>query len=678
MMDFDSFANYIIESLISKEDLSSIINHMIESYDKTKKYFHSTESSAIFAKYTNNFNIINKVLRERAEKIIEEKDSKEQSGDDFLEWDWLDSFDFQNIEKESDICSKTERSVFVDQLVDMGKDPDLWLKAGALYETSTGYSMGKDSELWLKKGFLREEMRWGNMDKDSEIWLMTVDMFTGILRKIEFMAIERKEDRINHRFKVGSRININNYEFSEYGNLIEFHHDGGWGVADKNGVVLISNHLTTKASKCHPLFHPTISNNVTNHLYVSTDIDTELKGIITINPLKELLPCKYKIESMEGMRDGNYIFAFKALSKNGLWGCYNDRGKKITKFKYQTIEFNQGFVECGRDGIFHLQDHDNGDGGWDNIFDGPKDLYDHDGHLILGGYTEFKYLEGYNLYLFYFDTYKTPTPYDVGNFTIDKYNTCYEEAKCLILDKDFNIFLNEEKLCIKGTILDSLEDIPSSCLVNGKVLEVLNNYVVSNETEFKNVEDIDGLPCYETEVKKVITFYNGNGHVEWRKAVDDYYGWSHPELVLIDQKVGFLNSTGLNISTYDAISKDSDENGNLFAAKIVKLSAKEAKRIESNPNLQEDKRRSIQYYLVSMQGAAPIRLEDNWETFNPNKISWFPDDFLEKMGVYPDDGYVDDYYEHDNRKSCGWSFEDLEDAYWDALENDPSNEWNID
>lgn len=76
---------------------------------------------------------------------------------------------------------------------------------------------------------------------------------------------------------------------------------------------------------------------------------------------------------------------------------------------------------------------------------------------------------------------------------------------------------------------------------------------------------------------------------------------------------------------------------------------------------------------------APERVEDNWEIFNPNNVSWFPDGFLGKMGVYPDDEeYEDDYYEYDNGKSYGWSFEELEDAYWDALENDPSNEWNID
>lgn len=611
LMDLDTFANYIIESFITKEDLNIIIYHMIESYDKTESFFHPTESSAILAKCTNNFNNINKVIQERAEKVIEEKDCEKQFDEEFFDLDWSGSYDNQDL------------------------------------------------------------------DKDTEIRLEMENYYTCILRKIEPMAIERRRDRINHRFKVESRININNYEHSEYGNLIEFHHDGGWGVVDQNGVVLISNHLITKASNCHPLFHPIISSYVTNQLYVSTDRDTGLEGIISINPLKELLPCKYKIESMEGMRDGNYIFAFRALSKNGLWGCYNDRGKKIAKFKYQTIEFNQGFIECGRDGIFHLQDHDNGDGGWDTIFDGTKDLYDLDGHLILGGFTEFKYLEGYNLYLFYFGTYKTPTPYDVGDFTIDKYYTCYEEAKCLILDKDFNIFLNEEKICIKGRTIDSLEEIPSSCLVNGKVLEVLNNHVVSDETEFKNAEDIDGLPCYETETRKIVTFFNDSGHVEWRKAVDDYYGWSHPELVLIDEKVGFLKSTGIEMSFYDAISKDSNENGNFFAAKTVKLSAKEAKKMESNPNLQKDKRRAIQYYLVSMQDA-PKRLEDNWETFNPNNISWFPDDFLEKMGVYCDGEYVDDYYEQDNGKSCGWSFEELEDAYMDALENDPSNEWNID
>jgi len=612
MVDFDSFANIIIDNYISNEELNSIINHMIESCDKTGSYFQRSESRAIFVKYTKEYNSIFTALQERAVKIIEEKENENQFDDDPFDWNWSDPFD--NLD----------------------------------------------------------------LDKDTEIGLTTENMIEGILKKIESMARERREDRINHRFKVGSHIDIDNFEHSEYGNLIEFHHDGGWGVADKKGVVLISNHLTTKASNCYPLFHPIISSYVTNQLYVSTDRDTELKGVVSIDPLKELLPCKYKIESMEGYRDGCYVFAFRALSKKGLWGCYNDHGKKIAKFKYQTIDFNQGYIECGRDGTFHLQDHDNGDGGWDAIFDGTKDLYDIDGHLILGGYTEFKYLEGYNLYLFYFDTYKTPTPYDVGGFTIDKYYTCYEEAKCLILDKDFNLFLNEEKINVKGRTIGSVEEISSSCLVNGYVLEVHDNHIISDETEFKYIKDIDGLPCYETEVKKVVTFFKSNGHVEWRKAVDDYYGWSHPELVLINQKIGFLKSTGLEKSTFDAISKEFDDSEKPYAAKIVSLSDEEAQEMGGNPNYLKDKGVVIQYYKISMQDA-PKRIEDNWEIFNPNNVSWFPDGFLGKMGVYPDDEeYEDDYYEYDNGKSCGWSFEELEDAYWDALENDPSNEWNID
>lgn len=611
MIDFDSFANYIIESLITKEELNSIINHMIESCDKTG-FIQSTEPKSFFIKHTKDFNSINKALQERAEKEIEEKECEKLIDDDFFNWDWSDPFD------EVD------------------------------------------------------------MDKDAEIRLKTEDLFSGILSKIVSMAIERRKDRINHRFKVGSSININNYEHSEYGNQIEFFHDGGWGVVDKNGVVLISNHLTTKASKSYPLFRPLISSYVTNQLYVSTDRDTELNGIISIDPLKELLPCRYEFESMEGYRDGSYVFAFRALSKKGLWGCYNDRGKKIAKFRYQTIEFNQGFIECGRDGTFYLQDHDNGDGGWDEIFDGPKDLYDLDGHLILGGYTEFKYLEGYNLYLFYFDTYKRSTPYDVEDYIIDKYYTCYEQAKCLILDKDLNIFLNEDKVCIKGRIIDSIEEIPSSCLVNGKVLEVHNNHIVSDETEFKYLKDIDGMPCYETEVRKIITFFNDNGHVEWKKAVDDYYGWSLPVLVLIDQKVGFLKSTGLEMSSYDAISEEFDEYIKPVAAKIVRVSDEEEQEMGSNPNYLPDDGIVIQYYILSMQGA-PKRLEDNWETFNPHNVSWFPSNFLAKMGVYPDDeDYEDDYFEKDNGISHGWSDKDIEDAYWAALENDPSNEWNFD
>ena len=461
MMDFDSFANYIIESLITKEELNAIINHLIDSYDKTGRFFQLTNSRTILSKYSNNYNRIHKTLLGRAKEIIEEREK--QSEYDFLEWDWADYIGSINIEK------------------------------------------------------------------NTEMRLIIDDMSANILRRIESMALEKREERINHRFKVGSRIFLNEYEHSEYDNLIEFFHDGGWGVANKDGVVIISNHLITKASNNHPLFHPIISSYVTNQLYVSTDRDTELEGIISINPLKELLPCKYKIESMEGMRNGKYIYAFRALSKEGLWGCYNDYCKKIANFKYQTIEFNQGYVECGRNGIFHLQDNENGDGDWDTIFDGPKDLYDVDGRLILGGYTEFKYLERAGLFLFYFNTYKESYPYDVGweGISIDKYKTCYDEAKCLILDKEFKPLLkdgNNDKNCIKGRTIDNIEEIPSTCLINGEILKVFDNHIVSKETEFVFKEYIDGTPYYETKEMILITYVSDNGLVKWKKAVDDYYG----------------------------------------------------------------------------------------------------------------------------------------------------------
>lgn len=68
-----------------------------------------------------------------------------------------------------------------------------------------------------------------------------------------------------------------------------------------------------------------------------------------------------------------------------------------------------------------------------------------------------------------------------------------------------------------------------------------------------------------------------------------------------------------------------------------------------------DKKRTNKW-LAEQLGIDPATIS-KWYTNNaqPN---------MEKMGVYSDDEeYEDDYYEHDNRKSYGWSIEELEDSY---------------
>ena len=88
----------------------------------------------------------------------------------------------------------------------------------------------------------------------------------------------------------------------------------------------------------------------------------------------------------------------------------------------------------------------------------------------------------------------------------------------------------------------------------------------------------------------------------------------------------------------------------------------------------------LQFYKVNKDGW-PERLEDNWDVFDPNNVSWIPKDFLTSMDIYPKsncDYYDDDYDYYDDGQEHGWSDRDLRDAYMAALEDDLSNEWNFD
>lgn len=338
--------DYKIDNLITQEELEGIIYHMIETYDNFQYYYkpfdEGEEAKSLFKTYTKRYKEIYNVLENIAiEDIIEEKEAKVEQEDKLLPW-----FD---------------------------DDPSFSESETPIWDLSS----------WFDDSFLSET--------ETPIWKRVDKMFSHILKQIEPIAEEIRNDRINHRIKERSIIDINAYNHSEYQDIIEFFHDGGWGVANKKGMVLISNRLICKASMCSPIFSENSfhSNHIINQLYKSTDRDTGLHGVIAITPFKRVLKCRFKdIQSIERYWNDDYYYAFSVLARNDKWGCYNEYGKRIAKCKYDNIDFNAGYIECGK-GFFHLQDNEDGNG-WTHIFDGIKDLYDTDGHLILGGYTELK------------------------------------------------------------------------------------------------------------------------------------------------------------------------------------------------------------------------------------------------------------------------------------------------
>lgn len=117
-------------------------------------------------------------------------------------------------------------------------------------------------------------------------------LFNNIFEEFRQIACFMISDRKNHRIKIGTKIDLNKYKYIECGDQIEFLAEGGWGVADKNGIVTISNHLKKQPSKSDPIIYSWdyFKLNDKRQLYKSQDCDSELYGVISKNPLKELLP----------------------------------------------------------------------------------------------------------------------------------------------------------------------------------------------------------------------------------------------------------------------------------------------------------------------------------------------------------------------------------------------------
>ena len=71
-----------------------------------------------------------------------------------------------------------------------------------------------------------------------------------ILSHIEKVAIQIRKERVLFRLKKGEHVNFEScQQTSEFHDKIEFYKDGGWGIAEKDGTVIIPNHIKGQPSK---------------------------------------------------------------------------------------------------------------------------------------------------------------------------------------------------------------------------------------------------------------------------------------------------------------------------------------------------------------------------------------------------------------------------------------------
>lgn len=625
-----------IAELISEAEIDKIIDVMVENSDINGKFYESYKVEEFLKSYVHNFDIIN---------IIEETARRE-----------------------------------IKNTLDDNKD-------------SIGYHQCG------KRRRTRKRIVLDDLD-DLNIELRKEQICESILCNIAKEAQKKRASRFFNRLHNGDNIILNSYD-QQYTFIdnIEFLKDGGWGVANKEGQILIGNHLIQRPSKTMSLF------NKRNCPYrLIQDRDTELYGVLSLLTFNEVIHCLYdKIEVVEYWQDNDKKFILKT-KKNDKWGCYDENCALIIDCRYDDIFISSGWIEGCRDGNFLYPEIDYNKYG--SIYEGVKDLYDSEGNLMLGGYNNFEY--DYRHYLkFYIGTeyeeyFVKQTDFYDNEIELSRYKLNYDNSICLVLDRHFRTITkcNGHYLHIPlGKVFQSQQDIidyfPSDFLFPGEVdLSDFNTFVYlkkENRDKFLISDYIEGYnaelfdECVSEPGRWVDTFIEDdeviiikvdNGNLSWRYKVNEIACLSHYRLLYrIGEKVGFYSKDGVSDAIYSAVTTDRNEN-KTYVAQILR------KRIERNgelwnPNFIPHKQYTIQYFEL-MESGELHKMEDDWKVFNPQKHKWFPADFLEMNGLVD---YDYGYYGGDSilsyEKYGGYNGYD-DDTIDYGFDGFPEATWNVD
>lgn len=207
-------------------------------------------------------------------------------------------------------------------------------------------------------------------------------------------------------------------------NHIFFKKDGGWGIASKEGEILLSNRLTYPFNSC--------LGYIDKSLCVAKDVDTGLYGVISKNKAKEIVPFKFtyietlkvdlperkqfliknsptikesifekpitcrnitkklffKVNKGGTIISDNPYYNSKRAIEDGLWGVYDESGNMLINARYYNISFISYHFECRS-----TEDYKEEDYGYNNYgsilsyrkYVGKIDLFNLEGDLIVGG-----------------------------------------------------------------------------------------------------------------------------------------------------------------------------------------------------------------------------------------------------------------------------------------------------
>ena len=310
-------------------------------------------------------------------------------------------------------------------------------------------------------------------------------IYCSLMNYLESKAKMILDNREHLRIPVGATIDFKDCMLSnKYLGKVEFYKDGGWGIAEENGTVLVKNHLTRQPSKTYSLYCGIT--HINTPYRIIQDRDTNKYGILSYESFHETLHCIYdKIEVISFYEGSKQHFFIKAM-KNNKWGCFDQKCALIIDFNYDVIRLASVFLECIREAEYHLNDSLS-DNEKRYEIEGKRDLFDEEGTLLIGGYDNL--MVDYQYLKFYFGTsyeYYKDEETDFQGYPVPLSKVClnFEKSKCLVLDKEFKTIINNGNGFFrmpKWHIFHSPEEverfIPSGCLFKSASVD-LSNYDV--------------------------------------------------------------------------------------------------------------------------------------------------------------------------------------------------------
>lgn len=229
-----------------------------------------------------------------------------------------------------------------------------------------------------------------------------------------------------------------------------------WGVIDMDGHEL----MPVKYANPIPLFitkpqdvvfddNLGENNDFENHIITNengmTILEDSRSGFYGCVDLKgkEILPTIF--QHLMFSDDENILFfgfggyyddesSFFSNIRRAKWGCVNTSGKVIIDAEYDCFKLIDRYILGGRDGVM-LGEGQYGYSYYESEYSGVYDLFDIEGHFLIGGFREFKLLSSHNLFLFKFGGFWEE---ECGDYDYFSYHFVKGNSRWLAVDKDFN------------------------------------------------------------------------------------------------------------------------------------------------------------------------------------------------------------------------------------------------